>query len=45
METPHPVRQPGRVIDLMEALKKSLGAETGRSKRSAVRRKKRSSRS
>jgi DNA end-binding protein Ku len=25
-EAPHPVRQPGRVIDLMEALKKSLGS-------------------
>jgi DNA end-binding protein Ku len=43
-QTPHPARQPGRVIDLMEALKKSLGTEPERSKRPAVARKKRSSR-
>jgi DNA end-binding protein Ku len=34
-ETPHPVRQPGRVIDLMEALKKSLGSGPAREKPAA----------
>jgi non-homologous end joining protein Ku len=37
-----PARQPAQVIDLMEALKKSLGAEPARHKAAATRTKRRS---